>query len=118
MKFDYFKGNSFSELYGSDIDSSYAFLLSYPTTADWSAYPNGRKYIIQDGNEADKKVTFDKVFQKEPWKIMAVLGDQLGGILIARPPQELLDYWQEIWISIRKHGGFAQGFVHGQAQFT
>ncbi|MHC5831049.1 MAG: carbamoylphosphate synthase large subunit, partial [Nostoc sp.] len=33
--------------------------------------------------------------QKEPWKILAVLGDRIPGIVITPPPKSLLAYWQE-----------------------
>lgn len=95
-KIEYFEGTSFSELYADDIaGGNYAFLLSYPCTAAWSPCPNTRKYYIQDGNVEEKKVGFDKIRQKEPWKIMAVLGETLPGILTSRPPDSLIQYWKD-----------------------
>ncbi|MBW4681527.1 MAG: ATP-grasp domain-containing protein [Microcoleus vaginatus WJT46-NPBG5] len=94
--FKYFQGNSFSDLFAQDItDARYAFLLNYPATASWAAYPNRQKYFIQDGSSEATKTTFDKICQKEPWKNLAVLGDALPGIIITDPPNSLLDYWRE-----------------------
>ncbi|MFN6569178.1 carbamoylphosphate synthase large subunit [Nostoc minutum NIES-26] len=94
--FHYFQGSSFSELFAQDItDARYAFLLNYPATASWSAYPNTKKYFIQDGNEEATKTSYDKICQKEPWKNLAVLGDAIPGIVMSPPPNLLLNYWQE-----------------------
>lgn len=94
--FDYFQGNSFSELYAQDItDTSYGFILNYPATASWVAYPNTKKYLIQDGSSEATKTSYDKIYQKEPWKNLAVLGDSILGIVTNPPPKLLLDYWQE-----------------------
>ncbi|MBD1936639.1 ATP-grasp domain-containing protein [Microcoleus sp. FACHB-68] len=94
--FQYFQGNSFSDLFAQDItDARYAFLLNYPATASWAAYPNRQKYFIQDGSSEATKTTFDKICQKEPWKNLAVLGDAIPGIIITDPPNSLLDYWRE-----------------------
>lgn len=93
-----FDGNSFAELYRQDTaNADYAFLLMYPSTAEWSKYPNKTRYIIQDGNEEHQKVGFDKVCKREAWKNMSVLGTGAKGVLVAEPPQALLDYWQETW---------------------
>lgn len=95
-KFEFFTGDCFSDLFERDITfDKYAFLLSYPSTAKWSPYPNTAKYYIQDGNLEENKVGFDKIRQKEPWKIMAVLGNGLPGILTSEPPDILVRYWKE-----------------------
>ncbi len=94
--FDYFQGSSFSDLFAKDIqDISYGFILNYPATASWAAYPNTHKYLIQDGSDEANKTSFNKIHQKEPWKNLAVLGDAIPGIIISLPPKLLLDYWRE-----------------------
>ncbi len=94
--FDYFQGNSFSELYAQDItDTDYGFILNYPATASWVTYPNTKKYLIQDGSSEATKTSYDKIYQKEPWKNLAVLGNSILGIVTNAPPKLLLDYWQE-----------------------
>ncbi|OYD91916.1 carbamoylphosphate synthase large subunit [Nostoc sp. 'Peltigera membranacea cyanobiont' 210A] len=94
--FQYFQGSSLSDLFAQDItDGSYGFILNYPATASWAAYPNLEKYFIQDGSSEATKTSFDKICQKEPWKILAVLGDRIPGIMINPPPKSLLAYWQE-----------------------
>lgn len=94
--FHYFQGNSFSDVFAQDIeDTSYAFILNYPATASWAAYPNTKKYFIQDGSSEATKTSFDKICQKEPWKNLAVLGDAISGIVIIEPSSVLIDYWQE-----------------------
>jgi hypothetical protein len=94
--FQYFQGNSFSALFAQDItDSRYAFILNYPATASWAAYPNRKKYFLQDGSSEATKTSFDKICQKEPWKNLAVLGDALAGIVIIEPQTLLIDYWRE-----------------------
>ncbi len=94
--FQYFQGSSLSDLFAQDItDASYGFILNYPATASWAAYPNLEKYFIQDGSSEATKTSFDKICQKEPWKILAVLGDRIPGIAINPPPKSLLAYWQE-----------------------
>jgi hypothetical protein len=94
--FDYFQGNSFSDLFAQDItDARYAFILNYPATGSWAAYPNRKKYFIQDGSSEATKTSFDKICQKEPWKNLAVLGDALSGIVIIEPPKLLINYWRE-----------------------
>ena len=94
--FQYFQGSSLSNLFAEDItDASYGFILNYPGTASWAAYPNLEKYFIQDGSSEATKTSFDKICQKEPWKILAVLGDSIPGIVIIPPPKSLLEYWQE-----------------------
>jgi hypothetical protein len=99
----HFNGRSLSELFAADItDQLNTFILSYPTTAPWSLYPNTRRFFIQDGNEDAAKVPFDQIRQKEPWKIMAVLGDDITGVLTSRPPRLLVKYW-------RDHFGFDYG---------
>ncbi len=93
--FDYFQGSSFSDLFATDItDARYAFILNYPATASWAAYPNRKKYFIQDGSSEATKTSFDKICQKEPWKNLAVLGNVLPGIVITPPPKLLIDYWR------------------------
>jgi hypothetical protein len=95
-EFDYFQGNSFSDLFAQDItDARYGFILNYPATASWAAYPNNKKYFLQDGSSEATKASFDKICQKEPWKNIAVLGDVLPGIVIIPPPKSLVDYWRE-----------------------
>ncbi|MBG1270702.1 ATP-grasp domain-containing protein [Nostoc sp. WHI] len=94
--FQYFRGNSLSDLFAEDItDASYGFILNYPATGSWAAYPNRKKYFIQDGSSEATKTSFDKICQKEPWKNLAVLGDRIAGIVIIPPPKSLLEYWQE-----------------------
>lgn len=94
--FQYFQGSSFSDLFAQDItDARYALILNYPATASWAAYPNTKKYFIQDGSSEGTKTSFDKICQKEPWKNLAVLGDAIPGIVIIEPPKLLIDYWQE-----------------------
>ncbi|WP_341528973.1 carbamoylphosphate synthase large subunit [Nostoc sp. UHCC 0302] len=94
--FHYFQGSSLSDLFASDItDARYAFILNYPATASWAAYPNRKKYFIQDGSSEATKTSFDKICQKEPWKILAVLGDAIPGIIISPPRKLLIDYWRE-----------------------
>ena len=94
--FQYFKGSSLSELFAQDItDARYGFVLNYPATASWAAYPNRKIYFIQDGSSEATKTSFDKICQKEPWKNLAVLGDALPGIVINQPPKLLIDYWKE-----------------------
>lgn len=94
--FQYFQGNSLSDLFAQDTtDGEYAFLLNYPATASWAAYPNTKRYFIQDGSSEATKTSFDKICQKEPWKNLAVLGDALPGIVISPVQTVLLDYWRE-----------------------
>ncbi len=94
--FEYFQGSSFSELFAQDItDARYTFILNYPATASWAAYPNTKKYFLQDGSDEATKTSYDKICQKEPWKNLAVLGDTIPGILISSPPSKLINYWQE-----------------------
>lgn len=94
--FQYFHGSSFADLFAQDIaDAHYAFILNYPATASWAAYPNTTKYFLQDGSDESSKTSYDKICQKEPWKNLAVLGDAIPGIVL-RPPRNLLvDYWRE-----------------------
>jgi hypothetical protein len=95
-QFSYFEGNSFSDLFASDIqDGSYGFILNYPATASWAIYPNTKKYYIQDGSSEANKTSYDRICQKEPWKNLAVLGDKITGLAICSPRNLLLDYWQE-----------------------
>ena len=94
--FQYFQGNSFSDLFAADItDGDYAFILHYPATASWATYPNTRKYFIQDGSDESSKTSYDKISQKEPWKNLAVLGDKIAGIVVRQPRNILFDYWRE-----------------------
>ena len=94
--FQYFQGNSFSDLFAQDItDAGYAFILNYPATASWAAYPNTKKYFLQDGSSEASKTSFDKICQKEPWKNLAVLGDTIPGVVIIEPQKVLIDYWRE-----------------------
>ncbi|WP_442942410.1 hypothetical protein [Nostoc sp.] len=94
--FQYFQGSSLSDLFAQDItDASYGFILNYPATASWAAYPNRKKYFIQDGSSEATKTSFDKICQKESWKNLAVLGEGIPGIVIIPPPKLLLEYWQE-----------------------
>ncbi|MFB2982894.1 ATP-grasp domain-containing protein [Microseira sp. BLCC-F43] len=94
--FPYFEGNSLSDLFATDIkNASYAFILNYPATASWAAYPNRKKYFIQDGSSEATKTSFDKICQKEPWKNLAVLGDALPGVVIIPPQNLLVQYWRE-----------------------
>lgn len=92
----FFQGNTLSDLFAQDIgDRYYALLLNYPATARWAAYPNIKKYFLQDGSSESTKTSFDKICQKEPWKNLAVLGDTLPGIIISPPQKLLMQYWQE-----------------------
>ena len=94
--FQYFHGSSFSDLFASDIaDAQYAFILNYPATASWAAYPNTKKYFLQDGSDEATKTSYDKICQKEPWKNLAVLGDAIPGVVLRPPRNLLIDYWQE-----------------------
>jgi len=94
--FHYFEGSSLSNLFAQDItDARYGFILNYPATASWAAYPNTKKYFLQDGSSEATKTSFDKICQKEAWKNLAVLGDALPGIVIIEPQKLLMDYWQE-----------------------
>ncbi|MBD2778459.1 ATP-grasp domain-containing protein [Iningainema tapete] len=94
--FHYFQGGSFSDLFAQDMtDTRYALILNYPATASWAAYPNTKKYFLQDGSSEATKTSFDKICQKEAWKNLAVLGDALPGIVIIPPSKLLIDYWQE-----------------------
>lgn len=94
--FHYFQGTSLGDLFAQDItDARYAFILNYPATASWAAYPNRKKYFIQDGSSEGTKTSFDKICQKEPWKNLAVLGNAIPGVVISPPPKLLVDYWQE-----------------------
>ncbi|MGK7933581.1 MAG: ATP-grasp domain-containing protein [Microcystaceae cyanobacterium] len=95
-QFSYFEGNSFSDLFASDIqDASYGFILNYPATASWAVYPNTQKYYIQDGSNEATKTSYDRICQKEPWKNLAVLGEEIAGLAICSPRNLLLDYWRE-----------------------
>jgi hypothetical protein len=94
--FQYFEGNSLSDLFAQDItDTRCGFLLNYPATASWAAYPNTKKYFLQDGSSEATKTSFDKICEKEPWKNLAVLGDALTGIVISPVQTLLIDYWRE-----------------------
>jgi hypothetical protein len=94
--FHYFQGSSLSDLFAQDItDAGYALILNYPATASWAAYPNTKKYFIQDGSSEATKTSFDKICQKEPWKNLAVLGDAIPGVVIIEPQKLLIDYWRE-----------------------
>jgi hypothetical protein len=94
--FNYFQGSSLSDLFAQDItDGRYGFILNYPATASWAAFPNRKKYFIQDGSSEANKTSFDKICQQEPWKNLAVLGDSLSGIVIIPPSKSLVNYWQE-----------------------
>ncbi len=94
--FHYFQGSTLSDLFAQDItDASYGFILNYPATASWAAYPNRKKYFLQDGSSEATKTSFDKICQKEPWKNLAVLGDRIPGIVIIPPSKSLIGYWQE-----------------------
>ena len=94
--FQYFQGSFFSDLFAQDItDARYALILNYPATASWAAYPNTKKYFLQDGSDEATKTSYDKICQKEPWKNLAVLGDAIPGIVINPPQKLLIDYWKE-----------------------
>src|SRR4028118_444402 len=94
--FPYFQGNSLSDLFAQDItDGRYAFILNYPATASWAAYPNREKYFNQDGSSEATKTSFDKIGQKEPWKNLAVLGAAIPGVGMNLPPHSLLDHRRE-----------------------
>ncbi|BAY97389.1 hypothetical protein NIES37_13270 [Tolypothrix tenuis PCC 7101] len=94
-KFQYFQGSFLSDLFAQDItDEAYGFLLNYPATASWAAYPNTKQYFIQDGSSEASKTSFDKICQKEPWKNLAVLGDAIPGIVIIPPHKLLVEYWR------------------------
>jgi hypothetical protein len=94
--FQFFQGNSLSDLFTQDIaDKRVALILNYPATASWAAYPNTQRYFLQDGSSEATKTSFDKVCQKEPWKNLAVLGDALPGVVIRSPQALLLQYWRD-----------------------
>ncbi|HEY9693685.1 MAG TPA: ATP-grasp domain-containing protein [Oculatellaceae cyanobacterium] len=94
--FQYLQGSSLSDLFASDItDKRYGFIPNYPATANWAAFPNKKKYFLQDGSSESTKTSFDKICQKEPWKNLAVLGDKLPGVVIIPPPKLLVEYWQD-----------------------
>ncbi|MFW6240629.1 MAG: carbamoylphosphate synthase large subunit [Thermodesulfobacteriota bacterium] len=94
--FPYADADSFTDLYRADADGmNAAFLLAYPSTSRWSPYPNTRKYFIQDGSFEEKKVPYAQIRQKEPWKILSVLGDGLPGLATCEPPELLLRYWRD-----------------------
>lgn len=96
LSFQFFQGNSLSDLFAQDIGNDrYALLLNYPATASWAAYPNIKQYFLQDGSSESTKTSFDKICQKEPWKNLAVLGDKLPGVVISPPPKGLMQYWQD-----------------------
>lgn len=96
MSFTYFREGSFSSLFAEDLtDGNYGFILNYPSTASWAIYPNDKKYFIQDGSEEATKASYDKLCQKEPWKNLAVLGDNITGIILKSPRNVLVSYWQE-----------------------
>ncbi|MDG2616716.1 carbamoylphosphate synthase large subunit [Thermoleptolyngbya sichuanensis XZ-Cy5] len=92
----YTQATSLSDLFAADTaDAPHAFILNYPATASWAAYPNTEKYFLQDGSDEATKVSYDKIVQQEPWKNLAVLGDRLAGIVIRPPRNILIDYWRE-----------------------
>jgi hypothetical protein len=92
----FFQGHSLSELFAQDVrDRDSALLLNYPATAQWAAFPNTQTYFLQDGSSESSKTSFDKICQKEPWKNLAVLGNQLPGIAITPPANALLHYWRD-----------------------
>jgi hypothetical protein len=94
--FKYTEANSLSALFAPDLAGTRgAFLLNYPATASWAAYPNTQRYYIQDGSSESTKTSFDKICQKEPWKNLAVLGDAVPGIVISPVPPDLLHYWRD-----------------------
>jgi hypothetical protein len=94
--FKFFQGNSLSDVFAQDTSGErYALVLNYPATASWAAYPNIQKYFLQDGSSESTKTSFDKICQKEPWKNLAVLGNNLSGIVISPPPTALVQYWRE-----------------------
>jgi len=41
-------------------------------TASWAAYPNTKKYFLQDGSDEATKTSYDKICQNEPEKIFQV----------------------------------------------
>lgn len=97
-QFSYFQDGSFSDLFAEDItDGNYGFILNYPATASWAAYPNSKAYFIQDGSEEATKVSYDKLCQQEPWKNLAVLGDSINGILFRSPRNILISYWRDLF---------------------
>lgn len=102
--FEFFQGHSLSDLFAQDLrgDRS-ALILNYPATAGWAAYPNTQKYFLQDGSSESAKTSFDKICQKEPWKNLAVLGNTLSGVVIASPPDSLMQYWREHFDLHDKH---------------
>uniref|UniRef100_B8HK07 ATP-grasp domain-containing protein n=1 Tax=Cyanothece sp. (strain PCC 7425 / ATCC 29141) TaxID=395961 RepID=B8HK07_CYAP4 len=98
--FPFFQGHSLSDLFAQDCltqtqANEYALILNYPATAHWAAYPNTQKYLLQDGSSEATKTSFDKICQKEPWKNLAVLGDQLTGVVIMPPHKLLINYWRD-----------------------
>lgn len=91
-----FEGNSISDLYAADTaEEKHAFMLSYPSTAQWEPFPNVNKFPIHDGGNQQDKVPEHIVKQKEPYRHLAVLGKGIPAFLTVLPPQELIGYWQE-----------------------
>lgn len=85
-----------SDLFAEDIsDGDYAFILNYPATASWATYPNTKKYFIQDGSSEATKTSYDRIFQQEPWKNLAMLGNAIPRIVTSPPPKLLVNYWRE-----------------------
>lgn len=65
----YTQATSLSDLFAADVaEAPHAFILNYPATASWAAYPNTEKYFLQDGSDEATKVSYDKIVQQEPWK--------------------------------------------------
>lgn len=102
--FQFFQGNSLSDLFAQDIrEQDYRLILNYPATAKWAAYPNTQTYFLQDGSSESTKTSFDKICQKEPWKNLAVLGDILPAVAIMSPPALLMHYWRDYFGFQYKH---------------
>lgn len=94
--FSFFEEGSFSHLFSSDIEGErFGFVLNYPCTASWAIYPNNRKFLIQDGASEETKVSYEKLTQVEPWKIMSSLGDDIAGVVVEQPPEALVSYWRD-----------------------
>ncbi|MBD0334337.1 MAG: ATP-grasp domain-containing protein [Cyanobacteria bacterium Co-bin13] len=92
----YAQASSLSDLFAPDLaDTQGAFLLNYPATASWAAYPNTQRSFRQDGSSESNNTSFDKICQKESWKNLAVLGDGVRGIIISPVQPELLHYWRD-----------------------
>ncbi|MDL5052031.1 hypothetical protein QQ056_00365 [Oscillatoria laete-virens NRMC-F 0139] len=69
-RFSEFQGSSLSDLFAQDIRGDRdCFILNYPATAKWAAYPNTQKYFIQDGSSEATKTSLIRFAKKNLGKI-------------------------------------------------